>query len=665
MRSPSLRRPLAGASLLALTFACSGPSDPLATDGARAEEDVAAPGPLPSLDAADRAGVLAPNQEEVDRVAHQIPGRDLSQNPPKVESTSVVPQPGGADPHLEVTFGEAMPSTVKILVEGSIQELRDDGRGEDRVSGDGVYTARAPADWARAPEGREAAELAGIREAPGISVRSGSLPHVPWSLIITDLAVVNDDSRISDPCSRLVTPSISTKEWAFGYLMNNIANTGITNVSSDTFVRTWLSGWITPTTINGDPVRPPVLEPSNFGWDSPDNVPVPKYLLEKWKLASRVRSDGTLDPNTNPTLKMEKAPFRLLGIVFRPDLRRNGFFGEGTAGELRFVFGALNLDPYHDVPGWGLATNRNLAQNPQSAGWGRPCDHLDGPMFGGDFANTTVILEYAVDKATQTDVINWAKSLSNLSNLGGPSNSNYRNTLQNLTETVVKAGVGKGKQRANESALIRIRTNEAVSGGGPWHLREFGITALRDSSGRLRYQNGKLVCTSGSTQYCVPRPQTVKQTPAAAFNATKTLTEFVNRNESAILNDTYVLPASFNASYGTVQLLGGRAINAGGSQTFWEVPLVDNELRHKLSLNTCNGCHSAETGTHFAHIMSRKWDEEAPLSGFLSGYLQVADPITGELRTFSEPDNRALDLMGLATSSPSSLMSFQPTTRTH
>jgi hypothetical protein len=663
---------LAWGSLLALTLGCSstdadgssGAAPPVRAHGTTESEALA------SIEAATRVSAVMPTQEEVESVALQIPGRDLSQHPPKIAETRLVPQQDGNDARIEVTFAEAMPPTVKLLLDGEVKELRDDGRGEDGVAGDGVYTVLSPKEWEgvrdekHVLDGRPtAAPLGDLVLDPSISVRTDTLPIFPWSLLVTDLEVVNDTTRVSDPCVELVTPSISTMRWAFGYLMNHMANTAMTGVSADTFARAWLSSWNAPTTINGDPVRPPLVEAGSEGWDSPDNISVAKYVLDKWKLASRVRSNGTLDSSTNPPLKMEKAPFRLLAISFRPDLRKPGFFGEGTAGELRFVFGVLDLDPSHAVPGQGLAENPDLAQMPWVSGWGGPCHHLDGPMSQSDFANTTVIFEYAVDRSTQTDVINWAKAVSNLSNLGGPSNSNYRNSLQNLTESVVRAGLGKSKRRANESALIRIRTNEAANGAGPWHLREFGITALRDSAGRLRYQNGKLLCQSGGTQYCVPRPQTVKQTPAARFAGTKALSEYTFQNEAAILAETHIVPTTFNASYGQVQLLGGQSVNFP-LDTFWVGPGMDPEVRHKLSLNTCNGCHSAETGTRFAHVMSRKWDEEAPLSAFLTGYFVAVDPVTGDSRWFNEPDRRALDLKGLADSTPLSMMTFQPTSRT-
>jgi hypothetical protein len=464
--------------------------------------------------------------------------------------------------------------------------------------------------------------------------------------MVTDLDVVNNGSRTSDPCSQLVTPSVATKPWTFGYLVNQMANTAVTNVSSDAFVRGWLDSWRFATTINGDPVSPPV---ANDDTGRP-NISVPEYLLRKWRLASRVRSDGTFDPNTNPPLKMEKAPFRLLAIVPRFDLRRNSFFGEGTAGELRFVFGVLDLD-----------ANSNLATDPRSAFSG-PCEALDGPSrFPSDFRNSTVILEYAVDKATEADIVTWARAWVGLS---GRDHSDplYRGELQRLTDSVVKATLGKVKDRSNQSAIIRIRTNEAPGGAGPWHLREFAIPGTRNSQGRLVYTNGKLNCSNSA---CVPRPQTVKQTPADRHNGTKELAAWVLANENLILQENHKVPDVLSSG---VRFLGGTAINPPG--VVWGGPSLTGQVRHLFSLNTCNGCHSLETGSHFAHIESRRFHEEAVLSGFLIGAgdgnpLEVTDPVSGEVRTFNELDQRSADLRALDSGQVFPVMSFRSSTRTH
>ena len=652
MQSRPLVRWLKITSPLALLAACSGSGT--LDEGAFADDPAADSSPE-LIDAATRVPASLLGETDLRSVALQIPGRDLAVQPPKVVSAEVIPADGDAEARLEVTFGEALPDVLKTVIDGKIAELRDDGREGDRASGDGVYTARVPAEWRRTfGTGRATSEAADFLQPPAITTRSGTLPEFSRSLLITDLGVVNNDARVSDPCLNYVTPSITAQEWSFGYMMNHMANTAMTGVSADTFARAWLSGWMNSTTINGDPVTPPKVLSPEPGWDSPYNVPVAKYIFDTWRLASRVRSNGTLDPNTNPALKMEKAPFRLLGIAFRPDLRKNSFFGEGSAGELRFIYGVLDLDKF-----------KGLARDPRSAGWLTQCHPLDGPTSGGDFMNTTVILEYAVDRARNADIINWGKDVSNLSNLGDQSESAYLDALQKLTDSVVRASLGKAKRRANESALIRIRTNEAATGAGPWHLREFGITAVRDSSDNLRYQNGKLVCTVGSTQYCVPKPQTVKQTPQETWNGSQTLASYAFQNEAAILAENYKVPEIFNAPSGPVRLLGGKAINIGGRNTFWTMPAVDSDVRHKLSLNTCNGCHSRETNTVFAHVQSRTWPFPSELSAFLSGYLVVDDPITGEERTFSEPDNRALSLQALADGQILTMMNFQPTSRTH
>ncbi|HEY8944410.1 MAG TPA: hypothetical protein VIM73_09110, partial [Polyangiaceae bacterium] len=454
---------------------------------------------------------------------------------------------------------------------------------------------------------------------------ANTIPHAPYSLVITDLNAVNDPARVSDPCTSYVTPSISTKEWSFGYLMTHMANQSATGKTPAAFARAWLDAWRNATTVNGDPVAPPVVQSPGFGWDSPANISVPEYILRTWTRASRMRSDGTLDPNPNPALKMEKAPFRLLAIVNRPDLRKNSFFGEGSAGELRFVFGVLDSDPAHSP-------------------WGSHCRPLDTPLSQSDFRNTTVILEYAVDKSTQSAILDWARAWRDLTLLGPAENPGYRDLLQSLTDSVVRAGAGAVKNRANGSALIRLRTNESVDSVN-WHLREFAI--------------------DNSTRFLAPR--TIKQTPAGRFNGSSLLRQYINSNSSAIIAETNVVPNSF----GGQSFLGGKAINQSGG-VFWNASGISNpEARHKFSLNTCNGCHSVETGTFFAHIMSRHWEEEAPLSGFLSGIdpnsgapMQAADPVNGQIRSFNEFERRVNDMATLLYGSSFAALSFQPTTRT-
>ena len=61
-------------------------------------------------------------------------------------------------------------------------------------------------------------------------------------------------------------------------------------------------------------------------------------------LATRIR-EAWQRKSGSTTLAMNRAPFRLLAIVNRFDLRKSPRrFGEGASGELRFVFSPLDLD---------------------------------------------------------------------------------------------------------------------------------------------------------------------------------------------------------------------------------------------------------------------------------------------------------------------------------
>ena len=88
--------------------------------------------------------------------------------------------------------------------------------------------------------------------------------------------------------------------------------------------------------------------------------------------------------------------------------------------------------------------------------------------------------------------------------------------------------------------------------------------------------------------------------------------------------------------------LGGGVLN--DAFTVWRAPGINNnEARFHFGLNTCNGCHSIETGTRFLQISPRFPGNEAFLAGFLTG-ITVPDPITRQPRTFNDLARRRADL---------------------
>jgi hypothetical protein len=222
-------------------------------------------------------------------------------------------------------------------------------------------------------------------------------------LVITSLSVVEDPVRTAPGGA-----------WHIGTLMRAMAG----NQDPSTLVRQWLKTWNTAQTVNGLtlPARPQMMSKVLGIWEE--------------------RSGGPTRP-----LDFSKAPFRLLAIVNRMDLRNPGV----QAGEGRFVFGVLDA-----------------AGNP---------------------LEFTVILEYALPGGTPEAIQAWARDWHELGQLG-LSHPNYKAKLQALTDRFAKAGVMAGRPHGN--ALNQIRTNE-VALSDLWEMREFVLTttALKPATVKL------------------------------------------------------------------------------------------------------------------------------------------------------------------------------------
>jgi hypothetical protein len=426
------------------------------------------------------------------------------------------------------------------------------------------------------------------------------------SVLVRDVGVVDDPARTQDPCLSTSSTSISQKYWFFGYLLTQMANGSTATAYSD-FARSWLRSWETSTTLNNDPLV--AVRPASGA----STKPLATRIREAWQ-----RKSGSA------TLAMNRAPFRLLAIVNRFDLRKSPRrFGEGASGELRFVFSPLDLD--------------------------NGCEQYANPVLTDKQGEQLVILEYAVDISTPEDQRNWIVAWTALTD-HAPGTPEFNEALQTLTQRVVTKG--KGGSRPNGSALIRIRTNETAD-DVRWDLREFNINA--------------------STHLVVPT--VVKQTPRDSLNCTLPFPQpacsndlglWMKRNSSAILADTYVVPDQFPArqGYSTTSFRGSHSTNQVAN-TFWvggTRDRVDPEVRHQFSKNTCSGCHSAETGTAFFHVHGRAKGEVAALSPFLTGYQCggsmtgcgeeiygephcIADPVSGQQRCFGELDDRVSDIL--------------------
>jgi concanavalin A-like lectin/glucanase superfamily protein len=236
------------------------------------------------------------------------------------------------------------------------------------------------------------------------------------------------------------------------------------------------------------------------------------------------------------------------------------------------------------------------------------------PPFGFPF-EATLILEYKLPASSPDEVLGWANAWHALGTMT-PGNPDYNAALEAITERFAGRGVRTG--HPNGSAINAVRTNEISfsSSNMIWELREFGLSS----------STGMLV------------PATIKLTPDQSFNFTDTLASFINANEAAILSETHDVPEQFQGE----PFLTGAVFNDFST---WNAPGINNsEARHKFGLNTCNGCHSTETGVGFLQIRPRfPFSGEASLSGFLTG-TTVFDPVTYQQREFNDLARRRADL---------------------
>ncbi|HXG48768.1 MAG TPA: hypothetical protein VNO52_14175, partial [Methylomirabilota bacterium] len=406
------------------------------------------------------------------------------------------------------------------------------------------------------------------------------------SLMITDLSVVEDPLRTFDPCTGAGTPMGA---WTFGRLMRDMANTPVTGIPAEEFVRRWLRSWETDQVINFDTV-------TNRQFDIRNDIIIP------WENAS----GGPGAP-----LDLAKAPFRLLAIVNRVDLRGNSFYGGSSsnrcepaceAGEARFVFCAVRL-----------GTN---GTNYATGALGGQCDPL--PF--------TVIFEYCVPKHGCTAIRNWGWQWANLSLI--PFGPAYNAALQAITDQFATANADPSRL-PNRSALNQLRSNEILNGALGWDLREWRLMCCDSDAGHLK-------------------EVTVKQTPDFDHNLQPIVRDYINANTPAILLEQHTVPLQFQRQpflAGDAPTPFGFFFNAAG--------ILNGEARFRFSLNTCNGCHGGETMTgfppFFTHVAPRPAGVPAALSDFLTGLnMPVPDPAgVTPPHAFSDLARREIDLVGL------------------
>lgn len=572
-----------------------------------------------------------------------------------IQKTSAFPDRGNilvmvrlSEAQLAAKSREGTRSFVTLGALAQTVVLRDDGKQGDADAGDGLFTgigmahdsdleARANADreeiersgGATIPrfagrtlvgeESQRAFDYEGFRagkavvfdsavislsESPALKSSRGPVKQVNATfppnqfaervLMIRDVGVVTDKDRTINPCDGQGTPG---GVWTFEHLMTEMANQTNSGIDPSLFTEEWLKHWVADQTIN------------TFGVPKRTEM---QAIIDQWRAAGG-----------GEQLNLKLAPFRLLAIVNRPDLRRTTGGGGGyptnstgsflDAGEARFIFGLVL------PPGWTIKGGYEREDQ-------APRIHENGCRA----LPYSVIFEYRVPKCHCEAVVEWAKDWMDLDNYV-PGTGDYNKRLERLTEQFVTANANP--TRPNGSAIGQVRTNE-IALLRPWELREFQLVQF---------------------PWSLLAETTTADTPDDSFNNTTVFRDWVLGQVAPGLAGP-----DFDQAVPGVPLFFqskpflGAGPTAPSAAFFWDAPgltlsnLQENWGRHRASFNTCDGCHAAETNTIFVHVDPATPGLPADLSGFLTGNT-VPDPAFGTpVRKFNDLVRREEDIRKVA-----------------
>jgi hypothetical protein len=201
--------------------------------------------------------------------------------------------------------------------------------------------------------------------------------------------------------------------WSFRALIERMAASPAA-ADTDALLRSIFESWLTDQTINGELV--------------PARTQVQQVILDQFQIAG----------SSPRRFDLSKAPFQLIAVANRLDLRSSTNAGEG-----RFVFGLL-------LP-------------------------LGGSGKGG-FNSMTMIFEYKLPfTATLNTAQKWAAKWHELDAIDPATSPDaFNGKLQEITDVITARGAMPSQP--NGSAISQIRSNE-IAMGGVWELREFNMSS--------------------------------------------------------------------------------------------------------------------------------------------------------------------------------------------
>lgn len=495
--------------------------------------------------------------------------------------------------------------------------LRDDGQGGDEKENDGKFSVVLKDDLAQIEENWNVSVRALQQEKEFVSFSGRTMVRVPIervvttfdpfkrgetfkipvfplkcgpvptvvkekSLMITDPSVVEDPLRTFNPCNGTGDPNGA---WAFPKLITEM--TGASGISPEDFLLQWLKTWDVDQNVNADVIAKRTAI---------------NTLITNWQNLGGGKFD------------IKFAPFKLIAIVNRIDLRGNTGYGMTNPGEGRLVFTAIQ------------------------------CSGPNASVFGSPGKPFMVIFEYGLPHKTCKDLLSFANEWVALSGMA-PGSPAYNTALEKITNQFTLKNTSPSKP--NGSSLNQVRTNEIVL-AGPWELREFNIDSVT--------HHLKNVTTKQE-----PQVRFNKQHPSQVPADVETMVKFINTNTAAVEANTYTVQEiqdGKNFLAGKAHTLDPGNYHWNGSTVAGPEFITSDSARFVFSLNTCSGCHGGEANTgNFMHVgPGGVAGVPAVLSRFLTGTPPMSSspfivtdraqrPVPpGKARGFNDLERRKLDL---------------------
>jgi hypothetical protein len=458
-----------------------------------------------------------------------------------------------------------------------------------------------------------------LRFSPQILAGGDNITVVPsHELMVIDPGVVEDGSRESqgggqlgrtyDAC--LSVPGNPQGAWTFKKLWMSVINTNSVPVAEQA-LQSFLNNWENNQTINTNFVVVPRNNPHNLALGM-------SGLLQNWPKDPR--------PNNNcagghcPSLE---APVRLNAIVNRLDL--SGQPGQTAGGELRFVFGV-------------------------TAGEGAQGQCFEDKSKGPGPPNVLFNIIFELHVPPSYTLPQWAAAWDSLPKdnfdyENCPADGCYVPLLEStITDNVVQATSCTDPKGHPNTCLFHIRTNEfalrdeTLQNGNFWEQREFyiqkygppNVLAEKDvaqtpdgsfnTAGELN-PGGQPDCQGNFTIV-----NGVLTPPSCSQLSPATLATYIAAFNPKIVETQGTLQVPDDFPAGT-PFLGGSAFNGFNNialaNGFWNATGVgknEANARRFFSMNTCQGCHGAETNTQeFQQVQNRTAGTSSGLSAFLVG----------------------------------------------